>query len=130
MEFGKIIIYVNDIAAALSFYDKAFGLQTRFHSDRGYGEVQIDAVTLVFATFETGQRHLPNGYTAARPPEAEVSLEIALVTTDVEEAFGHAVEAGATPLKQPEPMPWGQISSYLRAPDGTVIDLSSPLQGN
>lgn len=40
--------------------------------------------------------------------------------------FARAVSAGAPPLRQPELPPWGQRPSYLQAPDGTVIDLSSP----
>jgi lactoylglutathione lyase len=116
VNFGKIILYVADVEASLAFYEKAFGLKTRFVREAGYGEVQVGETTISFASFETGQRHLPEGLTAAPAAPSEVSVEIA-----------RAVEAGAQPLQHPELQPWGQTSSYLRTPDGTVIDLSSPV---
>ena len=126
MEFGKVILYVADVEASLAFYDQAFDLKTRFIRDAGYGEVQAGGTTLSFASFAAGQRHLPPGLRCAPPSPTDVSMEIALVSEAVDDAFARAVGAGATPLRQPELQPWGQTSSYLRAPDGTVIDLSSP----
>ena len=52
-----------------------------------------------------------------------VGFELGLTSEDVEGDFRRAVEAGAEPLKEPEKTPWGQVTSYLRCPDGTVIDL-------
>jgi lactoylglutathione lyase len=87
--------------------------------------VQVDGTTISLATFETGRRHLPEGFTAAPPSPSEVSVEIAVVSDTVDTDFARAVGAGAQPLQAPELKPWGQTSSYLRTPDGTVIDLSS-----
>jgi lactoylglutathione lyase len=127
VNFGKIILYVADVEASLAFYEKAFGLKTRYVREAGYGEVQVGETTISFASFETGQRHLPEGLTAAPAAPSEVSVEIALISDTVDDDFARAVEAGAQPLQHPELQPWGQTSSYLRTPDGTVIDLSSPV---
>ena len=35
--------------------------------------------------------------------------------------------AGAAEIKVPEAMPWGQIVSYVRCPDGTLVELCSPI---
>ena len=126
MKFGKVILYVADVEASLAFYEQAFGLETRFIRDAGYGEVQAGGTTIALAPFAAGQRHLPEGLRCTPPPPAGVSMEIALVSETVDDDFARAVKAGATPLRQPELQPWGQTSSYLRIPDGTVVDLSSP----
>lgn len=49
---GYVILYVNDIAASLAFYEKAFGLAKRFfHDDHGkaYGELETGSARLVYA---------------------------------------------------------------------------------
>ena len=47
----------------------------------------------------------------------------------VREARGEAVVAGTIELKEPESKPWGQVVSYVRAPNGTLIELCSPVVG-
>ena len=50
---GYVILYVNDVAASLAFYEKAFGLARRFfHDDNGkaYGELETGATRLAFAS--------------------------------------------------------------------------------
>jgi catechol 2,3-dioxygenase-like lactoylglutathione lyase family enzyme len=45
-------------------------------------------------------------------------------TEDVDAAFARAVDAGATPLKAPEPTLWGGYSGYFADPDGHVWELA------
>lgn len=128
MKFGKIIIYVADVAASLEFFEKAFGLKAaHFVQEAGYGDIEIGETTLAFASFESGQQHLPDGLVCARPSPSDVSVEVALISETVEGDFKRAVEAGAQPLQEPQAKPWGQTVSYLRAPYGTIINLSSPV---
>lgn len=126
MKFGKVILYVADVEASLAFYQQAFGFKTRFIPEAGYGEVHAGATTISLASFNAGQGHLPEGYRCTPPPPSDVSVEIALVSEAVADDFARAVDAGATALQHPAVQPWGQTVSYLRTPDGTVIDLSSP----
>lgn len=54
-------------------------------------------------------------------------MEIALVTDSVYQAHQQAVEAGALSITEPLLKPWGQTVSYLRCPDGLLVELCSPL---
>ncbi len=126
MQFAKTIVYVADVAESLAFFEKAFGLKTRFIEDAGYGEVDTGDTILAFATLKTGDYNLPDGYTATPPQSNQVTFEIALVTDSVEEAFKRAVAAGAEVLQEPTTQPSGQVVSFLRCPDGTFVNLSSP----
>lgn len=41
MKFGYLIIYVPDVPTSLQFFEKAFGITTRFlHESNTYGELE------------------------------------------------------------------------------------------
>jgi len=46
-----------------------------------------------------------------------------------ERAFGleRAVAAGATLLNPPKTKPWGQTVASVRCPDGTLVELCTPM---
>jgi predicted enzyme related to lactoylglutathione lyase len=51
MQFGYTILYVDDVASTLAFYEKAFALPTRMlHESGGYGELETGATALAFAS--------------------------------------------------------------------------------
>jgi catechol 2,3-dioxygenase-like lactoylglutathione lyase family enzyme len=126
MKFGYTIIYTGDVEASISFFEKAFGLQRRFVHESGYGELETGNTALAFASHELGTGNLPDGYTKVNEAKP-VGIEIALVTDDVEGAYAKAIDAGATSLKAPVPKPWGQIVAYVRCPDGTLVEICSPV---
>ena len=50
-----------------------------------------------------------------------------LYAGDVEAAFKRAVEAGAQPWYEPAKQAWGQTVSYVRDPNGFLVEICSPL---
>jgi lactoylglutathione lyase len=128
MKFGYTIIYVPDVAASLAFFDKAFGLKTRFVHESGYGELDTGQTTLAFATHELGRSNLPKGYVAADTSSLPLGVEVAFITDAVDAAFARAVQAGAQAIAQPVRKPWGQMVAYVRCPDGTLVELCSPVE--
>lgn len=127
MKFGYTIIYVTDVPASLAFFEKAFGIKTRFVHESGYGELDTGSTTLAFASHALGQGNLPEGYVAADASNLPLGIEIALVTDSVAQAHARAVKAGAASVKEPIQKPWGQTVSYVRCPDGTLVELCSPI---
>ncbi|MBS4097031.1 MAG: VOC family protein [Sulfuricella sp.] len=128
MKFGYTIIYVPDVTASLTFFEQAFGLARRFlHESGTYGEMETGPTTLAFAAHELGAMNLPDGYVAAHSSLQPLGMEIALVAPDVAMAHAHAVAVGAVELHAPQIKPWGQTVSYLRCPDGTLVELCSPM---
>jgi len=129
MKFGYTIIYVTDVAASLTFFEQAFGIKRHFlHESGDYGELDTGETKLAFANHALGAANFPDGYIASDSSEQPLGVEIALVTPNVESAFKHAVSAGAAAVKAPEEKPWGQTISYLRCPDGTLVELCSPIE--
>jgi hypothetical protein len=97
--------------------------------ESGYGELDTGATALAFATHALGKSNLPDGYVQASSSKQPLGIEVALVTESVPEAHARAVSAGAISLKAPMVKPWGQTVSYVRCPDGTLVELCSPVAG-
>lgn len=128
MKFAYTILYVPDVASSLAFFEQAFGINRRFlHESGDYGELDTGATTLAFASRELGQANLPEGLVVAAESARPLGMEIALATDTVEVAHAQALACGATELKAPEQKPWGQTVSYLRCPDGLLVELCTPM---
>jgi lactoylglutathione lyase len=128
MKFGYTIVYVADVAASLEFFERAFGIERRFLHDSGtYGELETGATTLSFAVHATARENLGRSYVAADASTEPLGVEIGLLTNDVAAACERAVTAGAALLKPPATKPWGQTVAYVRCPDGTLVELCTPV---
>jgi lactoylglutathione lyase len=130
LTLGYVILYVQDVAASLAFYEQAFGLTRRFfHDDNGkaYGELDTGATRLSFVSLALANDSLqpePVPASRANPPQA---IEIAFVTSEVKAAYEHALTAGALAVLPPRTKPWGQVVAYVRDPDGHLVELCSPM---
>lgn len=128
--FGYVLLYVNDVAASLAFYEKAFGLARRFfHDDNGkaYGELETGATRLAFVSLALAREHLKQEIVAAAPDKAPLGVEIALTTPDVPALFARALKAGAIVISEPATKPWGQTVAYLRDNSGHLVELCTPM---
>jgi catechol 2,3-dioxygenase-like lactoylglutathione lyase family enzyme len=128
MKLGYTIIYVPNVTESLRFFTEAFGLEQRFiHGSGTYGELNTGETTLAFAAHELGDTNFPGGHVHANTSPRPLGMEVALVTQDVPLAHRKAVQCGAIELSPPVQKPWGQTVSYVRAPDGTLIELFTPV---
>lgn len=130
MKFGYTITYVPDVAASLDFFERAFGFSVRFLHDGGdYGELETGETTLAFASTTLAATHFPEGYVLAHASKHPLGMEIALVTDDVAVAHARALTSGAREICAPTKQPWGQFVSYVRCPDGLLVELCTPVSG-
>jgi catechol 2,3-dioxygenase-like lactoylglutathione lyase family enzyme len=126
MKFGYTIIYTNDVEKSIEFFENAFGFKRRFIHESEYGELDTGDTALAFASHDLGSSNLPNGYIKT-DSEKPLGIEIALVTDDVQKAFQNSLKFGATLIKEPVQKPWGQLVAYVRCPDGTLVEICSPV---
>ncbi|MCU0501806.1 MAG: VOC family protein [Anaerolineae bacterium] len=130
MKFATVI-YTQDVRAALEFYQRAFGLATRFYDDAyDYGELDVDGAILGIASHSLGELVMPGTYRASDGGDRGTSIEISFIVEDVTQAFEQALAAGADALARPKRMPWGAIVAYLRSPEGTLIGLSTSVNAD
>lgn len=129
MKFGHLIIYVPDVPASLQFFETAFGLTTRFlHESNTYGELETGETALAFAADELAAMNFSAGHISAHISVKPLGMEVGLVTDDVPSAHAKAMDAGATEIAAPLVKSWGQTVSYVRCPDGTLVELCTPVQ--
>jgi lactoylglutathione lyase len=128
MKFGYTIVYVPDVAASLEFFGQAFGLGRRFLHESGmYGELATGETTLSFAAHALAEMNFPGGHVEAHASPRPLGMEVGFVTPDVAAAHARALAAGASELAAPSAKPWGQTVSYVRCPDGTLVELCTPM---
>ena len=128
MRLGYVIHYVPDVAAAVAFYEAAFGLDRRFlHESGAYAEMETGATALAFAS-ETLSEGNGIAFRRTRPDGDAPAIEIGLVTAEVEAAHRRALEAGAVAAAPPKAKPWGQVVAYVRDLNGALVELCSPLE--
>lgn len=128
MKFGYTITYVPDVRASLAFFEHAFGFAIRFiHESGTYGELETGQTTLAFADDALGDINFKGGHVSAHASARPLGMEVAFVTDDVVAAHNKAVAAGAVELSAPVAKPWGQLVSYVRCPDGILVELCTPV---
>lgn len=127
MRFGYTILYVPDVAAAVAFYEAAFGLERRFLDESGmYAEMETGSVALAFAHESMAEA---NGFLIepARLEGKASPVELAFVSDTPADAFAHAVKHGASVVRPVEEKPWGQHVGHLRDLNGVVVEICSPM---
>jgi lactoylglutathione lyase len=130
MKFGYTIVYVSSVADALTFYEDAFGFETRFlHESGQYGELNTGETVLAFASHDMGEMNLDGHYQKNDINTTPFGVELAFVTDDVATSYTKAVAAGAVSIKEPTTKPWGQVVAYVRSREGSLIEMCSPIGG-
>jgi catechol 2,3-dioxygenase-like lactoylglutathione lyase family enzyme len=128
MKLGYVIAYVPNVAESLKFFTQAFGFRQKFlHESGTYGELDTGETTLSFAAHELGDANFPGGHVHANASAKPLGMEIAVVTNDVPAAHKKAIQHGAKELSPPTQKPWGQTVSYVRAPDGVLVEICTPV---
>lgn len=124
MELGAVIVYVEDVAGAVAFCQRAYDLEPGAVSSEDYAELRAGSSSLVaFAARSFVEGNLPgHGH-------APAGFELVLVADDVQAAFDRAVAAGAEAVAAPAEKPWGQIVSYVSGPEGLLVELCSEWRG-
>jgi lactoylglutathione lyase len=122
---GYCVLHVADVAAALEFYERAFGLRRRMIEDGIYAELETGETVLAFSERRYAESYACRTVAAERsgPPP---SIEVALFTDDVARLHERALAAGAEHVRSAETKPWGQVVSFVRDPDGYLVQLCSP----
>lgn len=125
MQFAYTILYVDDVAKSLAFYEAAFGLTRRFlHPSGDFGELETGGTALAFSS-RALMRSL--GKNPRLPDPAAPSCEIAFATPAVQTTLECALKAGATLVQAAEEMPWGQTVAYVADPDGFLVEICTPM---
>jgi lactoylglutathione lyase len=119
---GWVLLYVDDVSAATTFYASAFGLAVRFaHPSGDYTELETGATVLALCARALAAESTGLALVGRTVPAGNVTL----VVDDVPPAYRRAVDAGASAVHEPVTKPWGQVSSYVLDLDGHLVELAT-----
>jgi len=128
IKFAYTILYVQNVANSLNFYEKAFGWTRKFITPDGdYGELISGETTLSFAAIGLANSNLNNGFIESNLQQRPFGIEIGFVVENVPAAVEMALAAGAVLEKSPAVKPWGQTVAYVRDLDGFLIELCTAM---
>src|SRR5258705_13833072 len=126
-KFSYTILYVQDVTRSIEFYEAAFGFKRKFIAPgNSYGELDTGNTTLSFASIELAISNLKNGFKESSMKQKPFAFEIAMTTDDVEKLYKQAIKCGAIAEAAPAVKPHGQTVSYVRDPDGFLVEICSP----
>jgi lactoylglutathione lyase len=117
------ILYVESLERALEFYTQVIGFKER----RRIGPyAELDTGSTLLGLSE--RSFVAELLSKELPGKGQGSCELGIVVpeADVQALYDRALAAGCTAIKAPTRQPWGQVTSWLRDPDGHVLELCSP----
>ena len=126
MKFGYTIIFVEDIAKTVEFYQNAFGLEAQAVTPN-FAQMKTGETSIAFGA-NSNERHELAGkleYRDNKPDQDPVGIQLSFTSEDVYSDFAKAVAAGATPVIEPNVKPWGQTVSRVRDLNGVLIGIVS-----
>jgi lactoylglutathione lyase len=133
MQLGFTIVFVPDVEAAVSFYERAFGIERRLVTP-AFAMMQTGQTTLAFGSEANERRELLEfagldadaAFRSHAPSEAPAAVQLSFIAEDVAAAYARAIEAGATKVYEPVQMPWGQWVGRVRDLHGVLVSIVSP----
>ena len=126
MTANRVMLFVADVSAAVTFYERAFGaVLDHVDEDGSYGEVDLGGLALGFVAQWHADAHLPVPFRRGGPGEPPPGAELYVEVDDVDATLGLASQAGATPLGPPQPKPWRRRVAFVRDLDGFVVEVAS-----
>lgn len=120
-KINLITIWTNDIDKMRNFYNQVLGFKIK--NDLGnYVEFQNDG-----ARFAICMRNVMYGYSNEYKKKViGQAFELAFPCenpNDVDESFMQLVARGATPIHEPQNMPWNQRTALFADPDGNIHEI-------
>jgi PhnB protein len=108
---------IDDVAAALEFYPRAFGATERGRLSLPDGSIAHAELELNGALVTLGAA-IPAYGLVAPDKDGPVQVAITLSVDDVDAAYRRAIEAGATGMSEPADQFHGDRTAALRCPFG------------
>jgi lactoylglutathione lyase len=118
------VVYAKDVELVAAFYVE-LGFEERFRLPQedgaaGFIGLRRDAAELAVTT-EDSPRML-----AGVEPGVGPRHELFVYVEDVDAALGRLRDLGATVLREPADMPWGERLAFVGDPEGNVVTLAMP----
>jgi PhnB protein len=118
---------VDDAAAAIDFYQRAFGAKERARMPGPDGKIAHAEIEIGNSVVMVSD---PFPQATARPPKelGGTSAGIFMYVENVDEIFRRAVDAGASPTMEPDDMFWGDRFGSVTDPFGHAWQIATHVE--
>ena len=126
MRLDGVGLLVKDMGTMIRFYRDVLGFEIKEAEDADNVYLVKDGTLFLLygrKDFET-MTHRRYEYLTGVNGHFEIALYVDTFQ-EVDAAFDHAVEKGATPILAPTTEPWGQRTCYIADPEGNLIEIGS-----
>lgn len=124
MNLISIRIITDDVDASAAFYERLTGV-TAVRPTAQFAEIRTPSATLAIGHTATVALFGPG---SARPADNHTAI-IEFIVDDVDAEHVRLQADGVPVVQEPTTMPWGNRSLLLRDPDGTLVNLFTPVSG-
>lgn len=127
LQINMIGIITSRIEVMKAFYRDVLGMEIGIEMDE-FVEFKHEGVRFALSTNAVMEKATGDpGYSA---PKSGHSLELAFKVESeaaVDSTYSALIEKGATPVKEPETMPWNQRTAFFADPDGHIHEIFTDL---
>ena len=121
MKFASVRLVVADIKGVVAFYEKVTGKKAEWLAPV-FAEIVTPSATLAFGAEET----IALFKEGSAEPSANRSAIIEFQVNDVEAEFAR-LKDDVDVVVPPKLMPWGNLATQFRDPEGTLVSLYTPV---
>lgn len=122
MEFASVRIITDDVARLVEFYENVTGQEGRRYTP-DFAEVVLPGATLAIGSTATVKLFGEGSAEARANRTAIVEFRV----DDVDAEYARLRDTLGEVVQEPTTMPWGNRSLLFRDPDGTLVNLFTPV---
>jgi len=119
-----VTVLANDVPKMKQFYQDVLGFTINSEMD-GYVEFENEGVRFSICTRQM-MADITGCHESFNEKRTGQAFELAFPCDspeDVEQSYTDIVAKGATPIKEPATMPWGQTTAFFADPEGNIHEI-------
>lgn len=121
MKFASTRLVVADIKTVVAFYERVTGQTAEWLAPQ-FAEIVTPCATLAIGAAETVALFREG----SAEPAANRTAILEFMVADVEAEFDR-LKDDAEIVHEPKTMPWGNRAAQFRDPEGTIVELYTPV---
>ncbi|MBR4905832.1 MAG: VOC family protein [Clostridia bacterium] len=126
MKLDGFGLLVKDMARMIRFYRDVLGFEIKESEDTDNVYLVKDGTLFLLYGRNDFEKMTDRRYEYVNGLNGHFEIALYVDTfDDVDAAFKHAIENGATPVMEPTTEPWGQRTCYIADPEGNLIEIGS-----
>ena len=119
-------LLVKDMTQMIRFYRDVLGFEIKESEDTKNVYLVKDGTLFLLYGRDDFEKMTDRRYEYVNGLNGHFEIALYVDTFEnVDAAFKHAIENGATPVMEPTTEPWGQRTCYIADPEGNLIEIGS-----